>query len=92
MKVSWQVTGIRHDAYADAHRIPVELDKTAAERGKCLHPREQGMPETMAMNYEETQRIEAEHKRLDEERKQQEVERARMEQEGSRLKQESGGH
>lgn len=32
LKVSWQVTGIRHDAYANAHRIPVEVDKTAAEK------------------------------------------------------------
>jgi hypothetical protein len=30
VKVSWQVTGIRKDRYANAHRIPVELDKTAA--------------------------------------------------------------
>ena len=32
LKVSWQVTGIRHDAYAEAHRIPVEADKTPAEK------------------------------------------------------------
>lgn len=30
LKVSWQVTGIRHDAYADTHRIVVEQDKPAA--------------------------------------------------------------
>src|SRR3989442_438417 len=24
VEVSWQVTGVRHDAWADAHRIPVE--------------------------------------------------------------------
>ena len=23
--MSWQVTGVRHDAYADAHRIQVEM-------------------------------------------------------------------
>jgi hypothetical protein len=28
LRVSWQVTGVRHDAYADAHRIEVELAKT----------------------------------------------------------------
>ena len=28
VKVSWQVTGIRHDAYASQYRIPVEEDKT----------------------------------------------------------------
>jgi len=31
LKVSWQVTGIRHDAYANAHRIPVEVEKTVEE-------------------------------------------------------------
>jgi hypothetical protein len=38
MKVSWQVTGIRHDAYADAHRIQVEESKPAGERGTLLYP------------------------------------------------------
>ncbi len=38
VKVSWQVTGIRHDAYADAHRIPVEEEKPLSQRGKYLHP------------------------------------------------------
>ena len=37
-KVSWQVTGIRHDAYADAHRIPVEEAKPQDEQGHYLHP------------------------------------------------------
>lgn len=32
--VSWQVTGIRHDAYAEEHRIRVEEEKPpVAERG-----------------------------------------------------------
>ncbi len=38
VKVSWQVTGIRHDAYANAHRIPVEEEKPADEQGTYLHP------------------------------------------------------
>jgi hypothetical protein len=38
VKVSWQVTGIRHDAYANAHRIPVTEDKPTAEQGTYLHP------------------------------------------------------
>lgn len=37
-KVSWQVTGIRHDAWADAHRIKVEVEKPAAEQGTYLYP------------------------------------------------------
>jgi hypothetical protein len=38
VKVSWQVTGIRQDAWANAHRIPVEEEKPEAERGRYLHP------------------------------------------------------
>ena len=38
MKVSWQVTGIRHDPYANLHRVKVEEDKPIGERGKYLHP------------------------------------------------------
>ena len=37
-KISWMVTGIRHDAYANKHRIPVEEMKTGSERGKYLNP------------------------------------------------------
>ncbi len=47
MKVSWQVTGIRHDPYAEAHRIPVEEEKPPEERGTYLHPVEYGKPETL---------------------------------------------
>ncbi len=38
VKVSWQVTGIRHDAWANAHRIPNEEAKPSDEHGKYLHP------------------------------------------------------
>lgn len=38
VKVSWQVTGTRQDAWANAHRIPVEVDKPEDERGYYLHP------------------------------------------------------
>jgi trimeric autotransporter adhesin len=37
-EVSWMVTGIRHDAWANAHRIPNEEEKPANEQGKYLHP------------------------------------------------------
>jgi hypothetical protein len=36
--VSWQVTGIRQDPWANAHRIPVEQAKPEIERGLYLHP------------------------------------------------------
>lgn len=42
VRVSWQVTGIRHDAWAEANRIPVEIEKPVAERGKYLHPHLRG--------------------------------------------------
>jgi hypothetical protein len=38
VKVCWQVTGVRHDAWAQAHHIPVEEDKPGAEKGRFLHP------------------------------------------------------
>ena len=38
MKVSWHVTGIRKDPWANAHRIQVEEDKPEKERGYYLYP------------------------------------------------------
>jgi hypothetical protein len=43
-KLSWQVTGVRHDAYANAHRIPVEQSKAGADHGRYLHPELYGQP------------------------------------------------
>jgi len=37
MEVSWQVTGIRQDPWANANRIPVESDKPEALRGTYIH-------------------------------------------------------
>jgi trimeric autotransporter adhesin len=44
VEVSWQVTGIRQDAWANAHRIPVEQLKPEKERGFYLHPELFGAP------------------------------------------------
>jgi hypothetical protein len=46
MKVSWQVTGVRHDRYAEANRIPVEEKKPEEDRGYYLHPELYGQPKT----------------------------------------------
>jgi len=51
-KVSWQVTGIRHDAYADAHRIKVEVEKSPQEQGRYLHPELFGAPAEQAIGYQ----------------------------------------
>jgi len=50
-KVSWQVTGIRQDAWANAHRIPVEVDKPERERGYYIHPELYGAPEEKGMEW-----------------------------------------
>jgi hypothetical protein len=51
VKVSWQVTGIRHDAYADAHRIQVEEEKPPQEQGHYLHPELFGATPEQAIGY-----------------------------------------
>ncbi|MGC1437889.1 MAG: hypothetical protein WA847_18480 [Terriglobales bacterium] len=50
VKVSWQVTGIRHDAYANRYRIPVEEDKAVGEQGYYLHPEVYGQPESKSIS------------------------------------------
>ncbi len=52
MRVSWQVTGIRHDPFAESHRTPVEEEKPADEVGTYMHPEAYGLPETMSVDYE----------------------------------------
>ena len=52
VKVSWLVTGIRKDAWANAHRIIVEEDKAPAERGKFISPAEFGQPREMGLHYQ----------------------------------------
>ncbi len=42
IEVSWQVTGVRHDPWAEAHPTEVEVQKPAAERGRYLHPEAYG--------------------------------------------------
>src|SRR5215210_7374935 len=51
MKVSWQVTGIRKDPWANANRIEVEDDKPAKERGYYLHPDLYGQPEEKGISH-----------------------------------------
>ncbi len=52
VEVSWQVTGIRHDAYANAHRIHVEEEKPPQEQGRYLHPELFGAPAEQAIGYQ----------------------------------------
>jgi hypothetical protein len=52
VKVSWQVTGIRNDAYVKAHPFQVIEDKPAALKGKYLNPVEQGVSPELGVDYE----------------------------------------
>ncbi|MEQ8561352.1 MAG: hypothetical protein RID18_07570, partial [Cytophagales bacterium] len=44
VKVSWQVTGIRKDPWAEANRIQDVVEKKPAEKGYYLHPALYGQP------------------------------------------------
>jgi hypothetical protein len=50
LKVSWQVTGIRKDPWANANRIQVEEDKPAKEKGYYIHPELYGQPAEKGIN------------------------------------------
>ena len=51
IEVSWQVTGIRKDAWAEKNRIPNSVDKVGAEKGKFLHPEAFGKPVTQGVYF-----------------------------------------
>ncbi len=44
VEVSWQVTGIRNDAYARKFRVPNEVEKKTEEKGTYLYPEAYGLP------------------------------------------------
>jgi hypothetical protein len=44
VKVSWQVTGVRNDAYAKKNRVIPEQDKPDSEKGKYLNADAFGLP------------------------------------------------
>ncbi len=50
LEVSWQVTGIRQDPYAEMHRIPVEEDKPGDELGTYLDPEAYGQSKSLGLN------------------------------------------
>jgi hypothetical protein len=44
IEVSWQITGIRKDNWAEQNRIPNAVDKEPENKGKYLHPEAFGQP------------------------------------------------
>ncbi len=57
VEVSWQVTGVRKDVYAEAHRIEVEVNKRPNEIGKYQFPELFGKSEVLGIDYEMHRRI-----------------------------------
>ncbi|HLJ54701.1 MAG TPA: hypothetical protein VKT77_06640 [Chthonomonadaceae bacterium] len=51
MKVCWQVTGARNDAYAKAHPLAVEVEKPAKEQGKYIRPELFRQPPSKGLHY-----------------------------------------
>jgi len=68
VEVSWQVTGIRQDAWANAHRVPVEEDKPAEELGTYLAPEVWGLPEELGLQWRQEEGIRAHAERAAEDR------------------------
>jgi len=64
MEISWQVTGIRQDPWANENRIVVEEMKEGEERGRYLHPKEYGVSETLGIGYEERKSLEEENSKF----------------------------
>ncbi|MCW3121085.1 MAG: hypothetical protein JWQ38_577 [Flavipsychrobacter sp.] len=44
IEVSWQVTGVRKDKFAEAHRVVAEVEKEAENKGFYIHPEEWNQP------------------------------------------------
>lgn len=65
VEVSWQVTGIRQDAYMKAHPMVVEQDKPTNERGTYQHPELFGQPEEKGLSWSQNPEL---WKRLKKER------------------------
>lgn len=49
VKVSWQVTGVRKDKFAEAHRVKVEVEKEPWNKGLYLHAQEFGLDKTKSI-------------------------------------------
>lgn len=49
-EVSWQVSGVRHDAWAKINPCTIEVEKTGADKGKFLTPEAFASPTANAIN------------------------------------------
>jgi hypothetical protein len=51
VKVSWMVTGVRNDVWAQNRRVVAEVEKSAKDKGKYLHPEFYGLGNDARINY-----------------------------------------
>jgi hypothetical protein len=57
VKVSWQVTGVRNDRWANANRVVPEKEKEASARGKYIHPELYGQPAEKGIHFPNTKGV-----------------------------------
>lgn len=79
VKVSWQVTGVRKDGYANQNRIVPEVEKPADEKGLYLHPEAIGKPKEKGIDYQREKAVQ-EQDRQKEVQYKQHLERKKAEQ------------
>ena len=61
LRVSWQVTGIRQDAWAKVHEMVVEEDKPEEERGHYLSPEAFGKDMTASVPWVQNEELRKRH-------------------------------
>jgi hypothetical protein len=57
VKVSWQVTGVRHDRFAEAHPTRVIVPKSKADQGKYVNPQVYGKPRSDGIGHHKPPRV-----------------------------------
>ena len=62
LEISWLVTGIRHDPFAEANRILLEERKPIEKVGTYLHPKAFGLTENAGEFYAERQKLQTDLK------------------------------
>jgi hypothetical protein len=64
LKVSWQITGVRNDAWAQAHPFATERDKPDQERGHYRHPALYGQDLTAGVQWARHENLVRQHEGL----------------------------
>jgi len=82
VEVSWQVTGVRKDPWAEENRIVVEEYKKQEVRGYYLHPQPYGQPRTRSVQWAENPEM---MRMMEEERDRQHIEHERRREELRRI-------